>query len=374
MRIALLHPTYWPEVRRGSERLIHDLGTMLAERGHEVTLLTSHPGPRAVAVEDGLRVVRSRRLPQPPTLGLHERFLGNAHNVVRELIRGRFDLAHAFYPTDAWAAVKSRRVGAPPVVFSLHGIPIRRYLVNRRYRLEMLQQTIAGAAASTVLSEAAAKPFRSFLMHDPVVLSGGVRADRFAVERDRSESPTIVCASSVADPRKRGRLLLSAFAALHASRPEARLLLVRTPDPEFGSESLELPDGAEWIEAGSTEELANAYASAWLTVLPAPDEAFGLVLLESLAAGTPVVAARSGGCPEIVDDDGIGRLFEADDETALSAALDEALELAGDPATKARCRERAGRYDWSRVIDRYTALYDEVGGRDSRFSVRSGGR
>ena len=46
--------------------------------------------------------------------------------------------------------------------------------------------------------------------------------------------------------------------------------------------------------------------------LPSVDEAFGLVLVESLAAGTPVVAARSGACPEIVTDDLIGRLFEPD--------------------------------------------------------------
>jgi hypothetical protein len=45
VRIALLHPTYWPEVRRGSERLAHDLATALANRGHEVTLLTSHDAP-----------------------------------------------------------------------------------------------------------------------------------------------------------------------------------------------------------------------------------------------------------------------------------------------------------------------------------------
>ena len=360
MRIALLHPTYWPEVRRGSERLIHDLGARLAGAGHDVTLLTGHPARRTVSTEDGMRVVRSRRLPQPPTLGLHERFLGNVHNVIWQLGRGEYDLAHAFYISDGWAAVQARRLGGPPVVFSLHGIPIREHLVSRRYRLEMILTTIRGAAASTVLSEAAAEAFRRFLLEEPRILPGGVEGADFAVERARAEEPTIVCAASVADPRKRGRLLVDAFERLRSRRPDVRLHLVRTPDPEFGTESIELPAGADWVDVTTTGELAAAYAGAWVTVLPATDEAFGLVLLESLAAGTPVVAADSGACSEIVDDDAIGRLFEPDDPDALVAALDASLDLAADPATRGRCRERAAEYDWSRVIERYTGLYDEV--------------
>ncbi len=360
MRIALVHPTYWPEVRRGSERLIHDLGARLADAGHDVTLLTSHPARRTVATEDGMRVIRSRRRRQPPTLGLHERFLGNVHNVVWQLARGHYDLAHAFYTSDGWAAVRARRLGGPPVVFSLHGIPMREHIVSRRYRLEMLLTTIQGAAATTVLSEAAAEPCRRFLLHEPRILPGGVEARDFAVERPRAEIPTILCAASLADPRKRGPLLVEAFQRLRARRPDLRLQVVRTPDPEFGTEPVELPDGAEWVDVATTGDLAAAYAEAWATAMPSLDEAFGLVLLESLAAGTPVVAADSGASPEIVDDDAIGRLFAPDDPDALASALDAALELAGDPATRERCRERAAPYDWSRVIERYTSLYDEV--------------
>jgi len=45
VRIALLHPTYWPEVRAGSERLVHDRATELAGGGHEITILTTHEAP-----------------------------------------------------------------------------------------------------------------------------------------------------------------------------------------------------------------------------------------------------------------------------------------------------------------------------------------
>lgn len=360
MRIALLHPTFWPEVRRGSERLVHDLAGMLAERGHDVTVLTSHRRSRSVDVEDGVRVVRNRRFSQPPTLGLHERFLGNVHNVALELLRERYDLAHAFFPADAWAAVKMRRLRGPPVVFSLHGIPTRRYLVNRRYRLEMLQSTIAGAAACTVLSKAAADAFERFLLREPRVLPGGVHGDRFALERRRAERPTLLFASSPGDPRKRALLLFEAFRRLRERRPDLRLRVMRAPDPEYGPEVPELPAGAEWIEADTTAALAEAYADAWLTVFPAVDEAFGLVLVESLAAGTPVVAARSGGLPEILDSDELGRLFEPDDEVSLERAIEDALPLVEVESVRRRCRERVAEYDWARVVERYEALYDEL--------------
>jgi glycosyltransferase involved in cell wall biosynthesis len=357
VRIALSHPTYWPEVRRGSERLIHDLASELAARGHEVTLLTSHRGPSTSGAEDGFRVLRSRRLPQPPTFGLHEDFLGNVHNVASRLIRGSYDLVHAFHLTDAWTGIQAQRLGGPPVVFSFHGMPTRHHLVARRYRLEMLQAVTARAAACCVLSEAAAELFRRYLLRDPRVLPGGVRTRDFSVEVERSPEPTLVCAASIGDPRKRGAMLLEAFAALRERIPAARLEVIRTPDPLLSPFSLSLPEGARWIEVRSTEELASAYARAWASVLTSLDEPFGLVLVESLAAGTPVVAADSGASSEIVTDDRIGRLFEAEDGGDLVRALGEALELGSDGATASGCRERALEFDWSRVVERYEATY-----------------
>ena len=136
MRIALLNPTYWPEVRRGTERLVHDLAVALTRAGHEVTVLTSHRAARSVAVEDGFRVVRRRR---PPSGRLAKR--GFEHHLlhgptqVGGLLWGGHDVVHAFGLADAWAAVHARRfLGGPPVVFSLHGMPTARSLSSLRRR------------------------------------------------------------------------------------------------------------------------------------------------------------------------------------------------------------------------------------------------
>lgn len=359
MRIALLHPTYWPEVRRGSERLVHDLGLTLAERGHDVTLITGHPGPTAVAEEDGMRVVRCRRLPKTRLARWYELHVEHAPNVVWQLLRGDFDLAHAFYTSDGWAAAKARRLGGPPFVFSFHGIPVREYLVGRRYRLQMLTTAIRAAAATSVLSEAAAERFRRYGLGEPEVLPGGVFCADFATAAARADVPALVCVAALRDPYKRGELLFEAFAELRRERPDAVLRVARSRDV-FGTREPALPDGAEWFDADDTARLARAYGSAWTSVLPSVEEAFGLVLLESLAAGTPVVATRSGGLPEIVSRDDVGRLFALDDRDDLVRAMGEALDLGGDPATAAACREHAARWDWAGVVERYEAVYETV--------------
>lgn len=358
MRIALLHPTYWPEVRRGSERLAHDLGAALAKRGHDVTLLTSHDAPPMEALEDGIHVIRHRRPPRPPGAHLYEDHLETVPATAWRLVRGEFDLAHALLPVEGWAASRARGLGGPPYVLSVHGIVNREYLVNRRYRLEMLRTAMAGAAATSVLSEAAAEPFRRYALGEPEILPGGVLAVDYAGPRTPAEVPTLLCAASLGDPRKRGRLLLSAFERLRSEVPEARLVLAGGQDP-FGGDSGDdgLSEGVEVLAVDRTDALAHAYRSAWVTVLPAIHEAFGLVLLESLAAGTPVVAARSGAAPEVMGGDGTGRLFEPDDEADLVRAMREGLELSAESGTAERCREQAGRFDWDQVVERYESVY-----------------
>ncbi len=360
MRVALLQPTYWPEVRRGSERLTHDLGSELARRGHEVTLLTSHRRPPAVAHEDGMEVVRGWRPPERVPLSWYELHVARIPEIWWRLRRGRFDIVHASFATDAWAALRVRDSGGPPVVFSYHGIPNREYLVKRRYRLEMVADVVGRADAVTVLSEPAAAALARWFGRVPDVLPGGVRPEDFAGEAARSRQPTILCAASLGDPRKRADLLFDAFARLRQRRPDARLLLVRVPDPVMSASPPAVPEGAEWIDADGSAELARLYGEAWISVLPAVDEAFGLVLIESLAAGTPVVAADSGALPMLLDRPKLGALFQQDDPKSLASALDEALDLAADPTVASACRARAADFDWRAIAASYEDLYVRI--------------
>jgi glycosyltransferase involved in cell wall biosynthesis len=362
MRIALLHPTYWPEVRRGSERVVHDLGATLARGGHDVTLLTSHRGPRRVSTEEGVRVVRARRLPRPPGAGLLEHHVENVPNVTAALRRERYDVVQAFHPADSWAAVRVRERGGPPVIATLHGVPTRQYLIARRRRLDMALRVAAGADECTVLSAAAADPYERYLFRTPRVLPPGIDLTAFPFRAaPPAERPTLLCTASLGDPRKRGPLLMAAFGRLRERVPQARLLVVRGRDPVLSRAEPQLPPGAEYVELDHrSHRLAEWYGSASASVLPSVDEAFGLVLIESLASGTPVVAARSGAAPEIVTDERVGVLFEPDDEADLARAMERALGLGSNGATAELSREHASAWDWERLVGDYEALYESV--------------
>jgi glycosyltransferase involved in cell wall biosynthesis len=104
---------------------------------------------------------------------------------------------------------------------------------------------------------------------------------------------TVVCPAAVEEPRKHVRLLLEAFALVRERIPEGRLVLSRPRDRAAAARAGVSADakaaGVEWRDVDDARSPARAYGEAWVAVLPAVDEAFGLVLLESLACGTPVV-------------------------------------------------------------------------------------
>ena len=314
MRIALLTPTYWPEVRRGTERLVHDLATTLAARGHEVTILTSHRGSPTGRREDGVAVSRAWRPRERVPLSWYEHHLATAPAIAARLLRGRFDVAHAFFVVDALAALWARRLGGPPVLASMHGIPTRPWLVRRRYRLEMIERVARRADAVSVLSEAAATAYERYFARRPQILPGAVVCADFATDAARSQPPFIFAPASFGDPRKRGALLAQALRTAAAHAPGARAACARdTRSGALCAKPPALPAGARLVHAPDTATLAALYSGAGATVLASRDEAFGLVLVESLAAGTPVCAARSGACPEIVTDPLTGTLFDSDD-------------------------------------------------------------
>jgi glycosyltransferase involved in cell wall biosynthesis len=179
-------------------------------------------------------------------------------------------------------------------------------------------------------------------------------------------------------------LLIEAFRLVRRERPGARLVLSRPRDPavlaryDGGVAGVELADlddraalahynggldGVELVDLDDRAALARAYGEAWVSALPSTNEAFGLVLAEAMACGTPVVATRTGGMPEVLGGrDDVGRLFEGG-ERELARALVEALELAEDPGTRASCRVRAEQLSTARCAREYESLYRELGAR-----------
>lgn len=364
LRLAILSPSFWPEVRRGGERLVRDLADGLIARGHRPRLITSHPGRPSKSVEDGLEIIRHWR---PPAGRLQRRrfeeHLTHMPFSYASLLTGDDDVAHAVYVTDAVVAARWSKRSGRPSVHAVLGAPDRRYLVHRRKRIGLWVEACRDSDAVTVLSQAAADSLLRDLGVRARVIAPGVDTDLFTPPEspERQDRPTILCTSAIGDPMKRIDLLLAAFALVRRDRPDARLVLER-PDNAGLAERVTSHDGVGLLDAGSrSPELVDAYRRAWITVLPSLGEAFGLVLAESLACGTPVVGSDAGGIPEVLGGrDDIGGLFQGDDPEALARALLEGLQLAEDPGARERCRARGEELSLDRCVAEYDALYREL--------------
>jgi glycosyltransferase involved in cell wall biosynthesis len=351
-RVALCHPTYWPEVRRGAERYVHDLAGALASRGHATRIVTSHAHRPQRGSEDGVEVVRLWR---PPDGRLRRRRYEDHVALMpftyAELTFGHDEVVQAFQAPDAAVAARWSRATGRPAVYAHMGIPHRAWLTSRRRRLELVQAAVAGCAAVTALSEHARDAFHTYLGVEARVIPPPVDTDRFTPGGERDEQPLIVCAADAREPRKRVGLLVEAFRGVRRAHPRARLALDARTATASG-------DGVELVDMS---DLPALYRRAWVSALPSWGEAFGLVLAEALACGTPVVGANLHGIPEVPGGDGaVGRLFDGDDPQELTRALLEAIELARDPGTAGACRARAEAFSVARCAERHEALYSEL--------------
>ena len=346
MRIALAHPYSWPQVRRGGERYLADLGSWLEQAGHEVDVITGEG--RAL-----WRRAARRGLSPVDTFGL---------SAWAPLVSRRYDVVHALVPSAALAA----RLAGRRTVYTHLGLPTAERFGRRPLDRRLFALAVRRSTAVTALSQAAADAVRRLVPAEVEVLPPGVRLDRFPVElRPRTGPAVVLFPADASDPRKGLGTALAALDLLLDRRPGTRLVVAGPGDPSAALEAAtdRARAATDVVGPGALADVPTLYRGATVTVLPSRYEAFGLVLVESLASGTPAVATREGGPAEVLDDPATGRTVRPADPHALADALDESVALAADPMTPQRCAAHARRYAWESVGPAHEALYLRVADR-----------
>jgi glycosyltransferase involved in cell wall biosynthesis len=156
----------------------------------------------------------------------------------------------------------------------------------------------------------------------------GVDPSRFtpAVTRNLQSDPYVLCVGRLNDERKNVDLLLRAFAALPVElREHTRFLLAGSsaPPPRFWSRARQLGvhERVRFVDSPTIAELIELYQNASVFALTSNEEGFGVVIIEAMACGIPVVSTRSGGPDEIIQDAHDGYLVELDDADAFADRL-----------------------------------------------------
>ena len=362
----------------GAEKHLLWLTRGQRERGHEprVAYLKGQGELEAAFEAQGVGVVA---LAGPPE-GLLERLPGAGavlalrRRLVEEIGSFRPDVLHShLLKADALSALAARRAGLTAVVSSKHND--ERALLRRP--VSLVHGLLARRHARTIaLSDHVA---RFTALHGRVPperirrIYYGVDPDALQPQRPRAavraglgldESvPLLVCVGRLA-PQKDHPTLLAALALL----PPQVVLLVVGGDP-FGdgearlrAEAARLGLGGRARFLGIRHDVPDLVAASDLFVLPSLWEGLGLVFLEAMAVGVPVVATRVSAIPEVVLDGRSGWLVPPGDPAALAAAVEAAL---ADPAERRR-RGEAGRahlverFGLPRMIDETLAVYAEV--------------
>lgn len=362
MRIGIAHPHLWPEVRRGAERYADDLAWYLRGQGHEVELLVGTTGPSVDEERPDGTLVRRRHnvgMVKLARLGI-DPVQAFGLTILPELRRQRYDVVHAMVPSAALAT----RLAHTPSVFTFIGHPTRPQFAGRRRDLELHRLGSRLASVTTALSRESAASAADLFGRLPRVVPPGIRVAGFDAGGHRpSAAPLLLFSAAPSDHRKGLDLLLRALDLVLDHRPDVRLAVSGQGDPGWafatlGDRAERVAGAVDLLGPGTPEEVPARYRAATLTALPAMDEAFGLSLVESLAAGTPVVCTRHGGMTDIVDRQDVGRTFAVGDAAGLAAALLAVIDLSEDPATAATCARHARRWDWEESVGPlHEALY-----------------
>lgn len=362
MRLALTHAYGWPEVRRGAERIVHELSRSLARRGNEVTVFTSGSVPGRTE-DAGVTTIRLRR--RFGDANRHEAHF--AAWLVPQLAARRFDAVHSLGPRDALSSIRAARLRgrrAHRTVYTNLGNPVRSWWQSRPDG-RAHARVVRDVDVYGCMSRYSLRVLEEDWGRRGVLSPGGVNLNQFVPVASRTEDPTILFSGALDEPRKGAALLVEACGLLSRDEPRLRLWLSGPGDAtKLIAEAPERLRGClEPLPIGAPEAQAERYGRAWVTALPSKGDSFGMVLIESLACGTPIVVTDDSALPELVSPGRTGAICEPDDPESLAQGLQRGLELSRQPGIVEACRSSAGPYDWDTAIaSYYEGVYADASG------------
>jgi phosphatidylinositol alpha-mannosyltransferase len=366
VKILLACPYDWG-APGGVQVHVRQLADALRRRGHDTRVVAPGSGP---APEPWIRIVgRPVRVPYNGTVAPIS-FSPGAWRRIRSAMRSFGpEVVHVHEPLTPSTSMLTALAASAPVVATFHA-----YL-DRSRLMELagpaLRRVSRRIDAAIAVSDAAAEFLRRVIPVPVEIVPNGVDVGRFArpsaPARGLPDGRTILWVNRL-DPQKGFRVMLDAFDLLPTEFDDVRLVVVGDGRDREALRSLPKRIRPRVLHLGTVAHdlLPTYHAAADVFVSPAVgQESFGIVLVEAMAAGLPVICTDIPGYREVVRDGVEGILVPPSDPAALADAIGRVL---GDGALATSLveagRARAAEYAWDAVLPRLEAVYERVRGSD----------
>jgi glycogen(starch) synthase len=382
VRIAVVTWEYPPLVVGGLATHTEGLAQALARAGHDVAVLTlHHPDAPDDAVVGGVRVLRAHTdLPWLPDDQFVARMASANHHLVAltaALDDWRPDVVHAHDWLVAWTGDALRELWDRPLVATIHATERGR----NGGQVPAGQPSAINSVEWWLTYQASRVICCSRFMRDEVIGAFDLPADKVHVvpngvdpqswgpqdglPRAGHDQPLILSWGRV-QFEKGFQTLVQALPEVRLARPGLRVVIAGRgwylAELHELARTVGVDDICEFPGFVPDQELRSMLHHATLVVIPSLYEPFGIVALEAMAAGAPVVAAASGGLVEVIDATGAGTLFPPGDPGALAGVL---RDLLAHPDTLAAQRHQAfallsERYTWDAVAAATVPVYERA--------------
>jgi phosphatidylinositol alpha-mannosyltransferase len=366
MRVGIVCP-YSLDVPGGVGWHCRDLAQQLIATGHEVSLLAPADDSTALAPHV---VSAGRAVPVRYNGSVARVSFGpvSATRTRRWLEDGGFDVVHIHEPVSPSLSLLALWSADGPIVATFHTSNLRSRAMQTAYPL--LRPSLEKISARIAVSEEARQTVTTHIGGDAVVIPNGVYLDHFADASPRAEwqgrpgAPAVAFVGRIDEPRKGLQVLLDALPDVLRSVPGMRVLVAGAGDVDQARAALPaaLAGACTFLGQVSDPEKAALLRSVDAYVAPhTGGESFGIVLVEAMAAGAPVVASDLPAFRRVLEDGRAGVLFAPGDPDALGRALVGVLaDREARAALAAVGRQEVTRYDWSVVAAQVVEVYETV--------------
>jgi len=364
MRVGLVCPYSW-DVPGGVQEHIRDLAETLIDLGHTVSVISPADDDAALP---GYVVPAGRAVAVPYNGSVARLSFGplSANRVRRWIRDGSFDVLHVHEPAAPSLSLIACWVFDGPIVATVHGATARSRALHAAE--PMLRSALEKVSGRIAVSEAARTTLVHHLGGDAVLIPNGVTVSRFEKAEPLAgwpgEGGAIGFLGRMDEPRKGLSVLLRAFCQIGAERPGLRLLIAGPGDTDEVAAKVPASLRDRIVLLGQVSEPVKVQVYHSVDVFCAPNtggESFGIVLVEAMAAGAPIVASDLDAFRRVLRGGRAGELFTSGDAGDLAAAIGRLLD---DPQRRAMLSAAASAavrdYDWTKIARDVVKVYEAV--------------